>query len=58
MCDNIDFKHSNIIGEEIGTVSVSMYKDINTGLPFFFVNSDNDDVSQLSYIIEDTLYKY
>ena len=47
-----------ITGEEIGSIYVSMYKDINTGLPFFLVKPENDDVLQASYIIEDTLYYY
>lgn len=47
-----------IVGKEVGTVSVSMYKDLDTGLPFFYVKSDNTDVLQLSYIIEDSLFYY
>ena len=47
-----------IVGKEIGKVSVSMYKDINTGLPFFYVQSENEDVLPLSYVIEDTLFHY
>lgn len=47
-----------IVGEKVGTVAVSMYKEKETGLPFFGLNPDNEDVLQLSYIIEDTLYKY
>ena len=58
MCNIINFKHSNIVGEEIGTVSVSMYKDINTGLPFFYVRSENEDVLPVSYVIEDILHNY
>lgn len=41
--------------EKVGTVHVSMYKDASTGLPFFFVEADNDDMLQVSYIIEDSL---
>ncbi len=47
-----------IVGEKIGTVLVSMYKDKNTGLPFFNIQSENDDVLQVSYIIEDSLYNF
>lgn len=55
----VNFKDSKkIVGEEIGTVSVSMYKDPSTGLPFFYIQSENEDVLQLSYIIEDTLHYF
>lgn len=50
--------NNNIIGEKIGTVLVSMYKDNSTGLPFFHIQSSNEDVLQISYIIEDTLYDF
>lgn len=45
-----------IVGKEIGTVSISMYKDIESGHKFFRINTDNENVLQLSYIIEDFLY--
>lgn len=44
-----------ITGEAVGTVSISMYKETTTGLPFFDVKAENDDVLQLSYVIEDIL---
>lgn len=52
--DNNNHK-SEITGKIVGTVSVSMYKDTQTGLPLFHVEAENDDVLQLSYIIEDIL---
>lgn len=58
MSNIIKFNQDNMLGEEIGTVCVSMYKDINTDLPFFYVKSENEDVLPVSYVIEDTLYKY
>lgn len=59
MSNIIQFEnHNNISYEEIGTVSVSMFKNNKTGKPFFEINADNDDVLQLSYIIEDTLFNY
>lgn len=55
----VDFNsHNNMNYKEIGTVSVSMYKNAQTGKSFFQINADNEDVLQLSYIIEDTLYNY
>lgn len=42
-------------GEQIGTICVSIYKDKETGLSSFHVNPENEDVLQVSYVIEDTL---
>lgn len=47
-----------IHGEKVGTVHVSVYKDATNGLPFFFIESDNEDVSQVSDVIEDFLYYF
>ncbi len=49
---------NEIIGREVGQVCVHMYKETGTDLPFFYVEADNENVLQLSYVIEDTLYKY
>lgn len=49
---------NKIVGKEIGTVSVHMYKDIETGSPFFYVDAENKDVLQLSRVIEKTLINY
>lgn len=40
-----------------GTVTVSVYKD-KSGRTFFIINTDNDEVLPVSYVIEDTLYLY
>lgn len=50
--------NNSIVGKEIGTVSVHMYKDVETDSPFFYVNAENKDVLQLSYVIENTLKNY
>ncbi len=50
--------NDEIVGEKIGTVTISMYKEINTNLPFFHIQADNEDMLQLSYVLEDTLYNY
>lgn len=42
---------------EVGTISVSIFKDENTGFSAFNINSD-DSVLQFSYAIEDTLKKF
>ena len=49
---------NEIIAEEVGSINISMYKDATTGLPLFYVKSENEDVLQLSYIIEDFLKLY
>ncbi len=45
------------LGEEVGTISVSIFKNQN-GLSSFTVNAENDNVLQVSYVIEDTLKMY
>ena len=49
-------KNQEIIAEEVGKVTVSMYKDTVTDLPFFEIDADNENVEQVAYIIEDALY--
>lgn len=41
---------------KIGTVTVSVFKDDNTTA--FNVETDNDNVLNISYLIEDTLKLY
>lgn len=55
---NINSHKNKLVGEEIGSVHVFMYKDVVTGKPFFYIEADNEDVLQLSYVIEDTLYYF
>ena len=51
-------KNQEIIAEEVGKVTVSMYKDTVTDLPFFEIDADNENVEQVAYIIEDALYDF
>jgi len=44
-------------GEKIGTISVSIFKDAQTGLSAFSINSD-EEVECFSYAIEDTMKKF
>ncbi|MCI9178101.1 MAG: hypothetical protein HFJ28_06085 [Clostridia bacterium] len=55
---SLDNCKKELNGEKLGTVFVSMYKDLSTGLPFFYVQAENEDVLQLSYVIQDTLYYF
>ena len=48
----------NITGEKCGTITVSVYKDINTGSPIFHIQSDNEDILPISYVIEDVFKLY
>lgn len=45
------------VGQELGTISISIYKDIQTGLSSFSISSD-EDVECFSYAIEDTMKKF
>ena len=52
-------KHDHqIVGKKCGTVTVSIYKEANSGSHIFYVQSDNDDVLPVSYVIEDALSLY
>ena len=48
-------KNVKIVAEEVGKVIVYVLKDIKTNSVFFKINADNENVEQVSYIIEDTL---
>lgn len=48
----------DIVGEEVGCVSIHMYKETTSNLPLFRINTDSDNVLPLSYIIEDFLRFY
>ena len=48
---------SSIDGIKIGTISVSVYKN-NSGTSSFSINVENDNVIQMSYVIEDALKMY
>lgn len=47
-----------IIGEKCGTITVSVYKEANSKSPIFHIQSDNEDVLPVSYVIEDVLTLY
>ena len=44
--------------KKCGTITVSVYKEPSSSRPYFKIQSDNDDVLPVSYVIEDTLYLY
>ncbi len=46
------------MGKKCGTITVSVYRDINSGSPIFYVEPDNEDILPVSYIIEDVLKLY
>ncbi len=47
-----------IIGEKCGTITISIYKENNSGSPIFYIKTDNEDVLPVSYVIEDVLALY
>lgn len=50
--------NNNIKGKKVGTISIHMYKESKTNAPFFFLESENQDVLPISYVVEDFLKKY
>lgn len=50
--------NNEIIGKEVGTVLVHMYEETETGLPIFWVQSENKHMLPLSRVIENTLHHY
>ncbi len=50
-------KHE-LIGKKVGTISLSMYRDMSTGLRFFYLKSRNKNMSDVLDVIEDTLYYF
>lgn len=53
-----DVGSQSIMGKKCGTITVSVYRDINSGSPIFYVESDNEDILPVSYVIEDVLKLY
>lgn len=43
---------------KIGTVTISVFKSDDKNTTSFDVESDNEDVIQISYIVEDALKSY
>lgn len=46
-----------IEAKKCGTVTVSVYKDADSH-SFFYIETDNEDILPVSYVIEDTLSLY
>lgn len=46
-----------IEAKKCGTVTVSVYKD-DASHSFFYIETDNEDILPVSYVIEDTLSLY
>lgn len=44
--------------KKIGTVTISVFKSDDKNTTSFDVEPDNDDVIQISYIVEDALKSY
>ena len=42
---------NKIIGKKVGTVSVHMYKEPKTNAPFFYIESENQEVLPISYVV-------
>lgn len=55
---NKDKTENNIVGKKCGSVTISIYKEITSNSPIFYVQADTEDALPLSYIIEDILSMY
>ncbi len=51
-------KTDTIIGKKCGTITVSVYKEESSGSHIFHIQSDNEEVLPVSYVIEDVLSVY
>jgi len=47
-----------IIWNKCGTITISIYREINSGSPIFHVQPDNEDILPICYVIEDALSVY
>ena len=47
--------NKQFVGREVGTVSVSMYEEDETGLPIFYIRSESKQLAFVSRAIENTL---
>lgn len=57
--ENYNCRDNNYItGEKCGTVTVSIYKETQSGSSIFHVQCDNENVLPVSNIIEDALTLY
>ena len=56
MCTN-DERNGVFTLQQVGTITVSVFKT-EDNITDFRVETDNDDVLPVSYVIEDTLKKY
>ena len=43
---------------KIGTVTVTVFQSINKNNTAFKVETDNEDIEQITYVIEDALNSY
>lgn len=50
--------NKKIVGQKVGTISVNVYEENETGLPIFHVEAENKHVVPLSRAIENTLNNY
>lgn len=50
-------KKFKLSAKKCGTITVSVYKDIDNR-HLFYIQSDTEDILPISYVIEDALYFY
>lgn len=47
-----------IIGNRCGTITISVYRETNSGSPIFHIQPDTEDILPICYVIEDVLSVY
>lgn len=52
-----EHKHENI-DKEIGRISIAIYQNSETNKQYYKIITNNENVEQLAYVIEDTLYDF
>lgn len=52
---DVVMKNKQIIGQKVGTVSVDVYEESFTGLPFFHTQAENEHMSYVLNTIENAL---
>ncbi len=50
--------NKQIVGKEVGTISVSMYEENETGLPIFYFKANNKHMLHVLNIIENALNNF
>ena len=56
--NKVKYNNKEFIYKKCGAITVSIYKESNSGSCIFYVEPDNEDILPISYVIEDALALY